>query len=95
MDEKMKIEKDSLTEVSGGSSGSDGGCRFTVNLSSERRCAEFVQTAKRCSGSVTLRQGSRQVDGRRILQVVSLDRSQPITVILSDADEADYFSSFR
>ena len=89
----QKLNREEVSAVTGGAGGG-GSCTFTVIFTSPRHVALFCKAAASCKGSVKLTQGSKTVDGKKVLQSMSLNQNEPVTVTLSDPEDRVYLSNF-
>ena len=92
--EKQELNRDEVTKVSGGGGGGSSAYTFTVTFApgvSGKDCMSFVQAACRCIGSVTLNQGSKSGDGKRLMFVMTLAKNEPVTVVLSEPADRSCF----
>jgi len=89
----QKLNREEISGISGGAGGG-GSTSFTVVFTSNQQIGVFCKEAKCCEGSVTVTQGSKSVDGKHVLQVMTLEKNQPATVKLSNAEDRGYLSGF-
>ena len=89
----QKLNRDEVSTVFGGT-GSGGATTFTVIFVSQRHVALFCKAASNCQGSVRLTQGSKTVDGKRVLASMSLTLNEPVTVELSNPEDRIELSDF-
>ena len=97
MEEKninRELNQEEMGKISGGEGSGASCCRIMVSLATPRECAEFVQIACRCRGTVTVVHGAKRVDGRKLMALLSLDRSEKVAVELSDPEDAKEFARF-
>ena len=88
-----KLNREEVSAVAGGAGGG-GASTFTVIFVSPRHVALFCKAAASCNGSVKLTQGAKTVDGKKVLQTMSLNQNEPVTVTLSDPEDRAYLSDF-
>ena len=60
---------------------------FLVRIRSVQEAKEFVQICEQINGDVNVSNGKREVDGKSIIGILSLDLSIPLHVeLISDAE---------
>lgn len=61
--------------------------KFLVRIRSVQEAKEFVQICEQINGDVNVSNGKREVDGKSIIGILSLDLSIPLHVeLISDAE---------
>ena len=61
--------------------------KFLVRIRSVQEAKEFVQICEQINGDVNVINGKREVDGKSIMGILSLDLSIPLHVeVISDAE---------
>lgn len=61
--------------------------KFLVRIRSVQEAKEFVQICEQINGDVNVSNGKREVDGKSIMGILSLDLSIPLPVeVISDAE---------
>ena len=58
-----------------------------VKLNTQLDVIKFTQVASKCKGRVDCLEDNRNIDGKSILGVLSMDLSEPITVVFHDTYE--------
>ena len=58
-----------------------------VKLNTQLDVIKFTQVASKCKGRVDCLEDNRNIDGKSILGVLSMDLSKPITVVLHETYE--------
>ena len=70
-----------------------------VKLNTQLDVIKFTQIASKCKGRVDClkdNENDRGIDGKSILGVLSMDMSQPITVVFHDTyEEAEFLNEIR
>ena len=89
----QKLDREEVSTISGGAGGS-GSSTFTVIFTSLQQMGAFCKFAAYCEGSVTITQGSKSVDGKHVMQVMTLEKNKPATVTLSNPADRYYLSDF-
>ena len=95
MSEKKELKREEASAVSGGAEECRAQNSFTVNLPTELDCGNFAVVSRRCCGNVTVSDGRKSVNGTSMLGLVSMDRTKPLFVTLSDSRDYPEFASFR
>ena len=54
-----------------------------VKLNTQLDVIKFTQVASKCKGRVDCLEDNRNIDGKSILGILSMDLSEPITVVFS------------
>ena len=71
----------------------------TIKLNTQLDVIRFTQVASKCKGRVDClkdNENDRGIDGKSILGVLSMDLSEPITVVFHDAyEEAEFLKEIR
>ena len=71
----------------------------TIKLNTQLDVIRFTQVASKCKGRVDClkdNENDRGIDGKSILGVLSMDLSQPITVVFHDTyEEAEFLKDIR
>ena len=71
----------------------------TIKLNTQLDVIRFTQVASKCRGKVDClkdNENDRGIDGKSILGVLSMDLSQPITVVFHDTyEEAEFLNEIR
>lgn len=67
-----------------------------VKLNTQLDVIKFTQVASKCRGRVDCLEDNRNIDGKSILGVLSMDLSRPITVVFHDTyEEAEILNEIR
>lgn len=67
-----------------------------VKLNTQLDVIKFTQVASKCKGRVDCLEDNRNIDGKSILGVLSMDLSRPITVVFHDIyEEAEILNEIR
>lgn len=67
-----------------------------IKLNTQLDVIKFTQTASKCKGKVDCLEDNRNIDGKSILGVLSMDLNEPITVVFHDInEEAEFLKEFR
>ena len=67
-----------------------------VKLNTQLDVIKFTQVASKCKGRVDCLEDNRNIDGKSILGVLSMDFSEPITVVFHDTyEEAEILNEIR
>ena len=70
--------------------------RTKVKLKTQLDVIKFTQVASKCKGRVDCLEDSRNIDGKSILGVLSMDLSKPITVVFHDTfEEAEFLKELK
>jgi len=93
--EKLELTKDEMATVAGGAGSGKSSGQFKVQFLTIKKASLFVNTARQCSGSVTLIQGAKRADGKKLLETISLDLVGDVTVELSNPEESSLFDDFK
>ena len=71
----------------------------TIKLNTQLDVIRFTQVASKCKGRVDClkdNENDRGIDGKSILGVLSMDLSEPITVVFHDTyEEAEFLNEIR
>lgn len=62
--------------------------RMFIKLDSVEKVKDFVNNIEKCEGEVDLISGRREVDGKSLLGVFSLDLRRPIEVRIQQDDQS-------
>ncbi len=64
--------------------------KFLVRIRSVQEAKEFVQICEQIKGDVNVSNGKREVDGKSIMGILSLDLAIPLHVeVISDTEISD------
>ena len=67
-----------------------------IKLNTQLDVIKFTQVASKCKGRVDCLEDSRNIDGKSILGILSMDLSEPITVVFHDTyEEAEILNEIR
>ena len=67
-----------------------------VKLNTQLDVIKFTQVASKCKGRVDCLEDNRNIDGKSILGVLSMDLSRPITVVFHDTyEEAEILNELK
>ena len=67
-----------------------------VKLNTQLDVIKFTQVASKCNGRVDCLEDNRNIDGKSILGVLSMDLSKPITVVFHDTfEEAEFLKELK
>lgn len=67
-----------------------------VKLNTQLDVIKFTQVASRCKGRVDCLEDNRNIDGKSILGVLSMNLDEPITVVFHDTyEEAELLKEIR
>lgn len=68
-----------------------------VKLNTQLDVIKFTQVAKKCKGRVDcLEDNNRDIDGKSMLGILSMNLSEPITVVFHDTyEEAEFLKEIR
>ena len=67
-----------------------------VKLNTQLDVIKFTQVASKCKGRVDCLEDNRNIDGKSILGVLSMDLSRPITVVFHDTyEEAEILKELK
>ena len=67
-----------------------------VKLNTQLDVIKFTQVTSKCKGRVDYLEDNRNIDGKSILGVLSMDLSKPITVVFHDTyEEAEILNEIR
>ena len=67
-----------------------------IKLNTQLDVIKFTQVASKCKGRVDCLEDSRNIDGKSILGVLSMDLSKPITVVFHDNfEEAEFLKELK
>ena len=67
-----------------------------VKLNTQLDVIKFTQVASKCKGRVDCLEDNRNIDGKSILGVLSMDLSRPITVLFHDTyEEAEILNEIK
>ena len=67
-----------------------------VKLNTQLDVIKFTQVTSKCKGRVDCLEDNRNIDGKSILGVLSMDLSQPITVVFHDTyEEAEFLKELK
>lgn len=67
-----------------------------VKLNTQLDVIKFTQVTSKCKGRVDCLEDNRNIDGKSILGVLSMDLSRPITVVFHDTyKEAEILNEIR
>ena len=67
-----------------------------IKLNTQLDVIKFTQVASKCKGRVDCLEDSRNIDGKSILGVLSMDLSRPITVVFHDTyEEAEILKKLK
>ena len=67
-----------------------------VKLNTQLDVIKFTQVASKCKGRVDCLEDNRNIDGKSILGVLSMDLSRTITVVFHDTyEEAEILNEIR
>ena len=67
-----------------------------VKLNTQLDVIKFTQVASKCKGRVDCLEDNRNIDGKSILGVLSMDLSKPITVVFHDTyEEAEILNELK
>ena len=67
-----------------------------VKLNTQLDVIKFTQVASKCKGRVDCLEDNRNIDGKSILGVLSMDLSRPITVVFHDTyEEAEILNEIK
>ena len=67
-----------------------------VKLNTQLDVIKFTQVASKCKGKVDCLEDNRNIDGKSILGVLSMDLSRPITVVFHDTyEEAEILKELK
>ena len=68
----------------------------TIKLNTQLDVIRFTQVASKCKGRVDCLEDNRNIDGKSILGVLSMDLSEPITVVFHDTyEEAEFLKDIK
>ena len=67
-----------------------------IKLNTQLDVIKLTQVASKCKGRVDCLEDSRNIDGKSILGVLSMDLSKPITVVFHDTfEEAEFLKELK
>lgn len=67
-----------------------------VKLNTQLDVIKFTQFASKCKGRVDCLEDNRNIDGKSILGVLSMNLDEPITVVFHDTyEESDFLKELR
>ena len=68
----------------------------TIKLNTQLDVIKFTQVTSKCKGRVDCLEDNRNIDGKSILGVLSMDLSKPITVVFHDTfEEAEFLKELK